>query len=79
MKEDTLNELYASFADILADGIPIRQPIELVAAIHAAGVDPEIVTADWLKTLNRDWVYGRSMLPFQDAAANHLYQQLLRG
>ena len=79
MNEKQLKSLYASFAEIYADGTPIRQPIELVAAVHAAGLDPETVTADWLKTLNEDWVYGKSILPFQDAATNRLYQQLLRG
>lgn len=79
MKEETFDGLYASFAEIYADGTPIRRPIELVAAVHAAGLDPEIVTADWLRSLNEDWVYGKAILPFQDAAANRLYQQLLRG
>jgi hypothetical protein len=79
MNEEELRGLYASFAEIYGDGTPIRRPIELLAAVRAAGHDPEIVTVDWLKTLNEDWVYGKSILPFQDAAANRLYQQLLSG
>ena len=79
MNEEQLKTLYASFAKIHADGTPIRRPIELFAAVRAAGLDPETVTADWLKTLNEDWVHGKSIRPFQDAAANRLYQQLLGG
>lgn len=79
MNEEQLNTLYASFAKVYADGMPIRRPIELVAAIRASGVDPEAVTTDWLKALNEDWVYGKSVLPFQDAVTNRLYQQILRG
>jgi len=79
MNEDQLNALYASFAEIYADGLPIRRPIELVAAIRAAGLDPETVTREWLKALSDDWVYGKSILPFQDAVTNRLYQQILRG
>lgn len=79
MNEDQLKSLYASFAKIYGDGLPIRPPIELVAAIRAAGLDPETVTTEWLKTLSQDWVYGKSILPFQDAVANRLYQQILRG
>jgi hypothetical protein len=79
MNEEKLKALYASFAEIYADGKPLRRLIELVTAVRAAGLDPETVTADWLKTLNEDWVYGESILPFQDTARNRLYQQLLRG
>ncbi len=79
MNEDQLKTLYASFAEIYADGIPIRRPVELVAAVRAAGLEPEAVTEDWLKALNEDWVYGQSILPFQDAVANRVYQQILRG
>lgn len=79
MNEEQLKELYDSFAQMYADGTPIRRPIELVAAVHAAGLDAETVTTDWLKTLNEDWVYGKAIVPFQDAATNLLYQQLLRG
>lgn len=79
MNEEQLKALYASFAEIYADTTPIRGPFELMAAVRAAGLEPEAVTADWLKTLNEDWVYGKSILPFQDAGANRLYQLLLRG
>jgi hypothetical protein len=72
-------ELYASFARVYGDGKPIRGLLELVAAIHAAGLDPKDVTEDWLKALNDDWVYGESIVPFQDPAANRLYQRLLKG
>ena len=74
-----LQELYASFARTYADGKPIRGAFELVAAIRAAGLEPEQVTEDWLKTLNRDWVYGESLLPFQDPAANRVYRRILTG
>ncbi len=74
-----LEALYARFARIYADGKPIRGAFELVAAIHAAGLKVETVTEDWLKALNEDWVYGESLLPFQDAAANRLYQRFLIG
>ncbi len=79
MNEEKLKALYASFAQIYADGKPIRQPMDLVAAVQAAGLDPTIVTEDWLRTLNEEWVYGESIFPFQDAVTNRLYQQLLRG
>jgi hypothetical protein len=74
-----LEKLYASFARIYADGKPIRGVFELVAAIHAAGLDPENVTENWLRALNEDWVHGESLLPFQDPVANRLYQRLLTG
>jgi hypothetical protein len=79
MNEDQLKSIYASFSGIYADGTPVRRPIELVAAIRAAGLEPEDVTTQWLKALNEDWVYGKSILPFQDAVTNRLYQQILRG
>jgi hypothetical protein len=71
--------LYASFARIYADGKPIRGVFELVAAIRAAGLEPADVDEAWLRSLNGDWVYGEALLPFQDAAANRLYRQLLTG
>ena len=74
-----LQQLYATFARIYADGKPIRGVFELVAAIHAAGLEPENVTEDWLRALNGDWVYGESLLSFQDPAANRLYQRFLIG
>ena len=74
-----LEELYATFARIFADGKPIRGVFELVAAIHAAGLEPENVTEDWLRALNGDWVYGDSLFPFQDPTANRLYQRFLTG
>jgi len=74
-----LEELYASFARVYGDGKPIRGLLELVAAIHAAGLDPKNVTEDWLKALNDDWVYGESLMPFQDTTANRLYQRFLKG
>jgi hypothetical protein len=74
-----LKKLYASFAGIYGDGKPIRGVFELVAAIHAAGLEPENVTDDWLRGLNHDWAYGESLLPFQDPAANRLYQRFLTG
>lgn len=79
MNEDQLKAVYASFSQIFGDGTPIRRPVELVAAIRAAGLEPEAVTTEWLKALNEDWVYGKSILPFQDAVTNRLYQQILRG
>ncbi|MDH3202496.1 MAG: hypothetical protein OEM15_16520 [Myxococcales bacterium] len=79
MNEEELKALYASFAEVFANGTPIRRPIELVAAIRAAGIEPKAVTTEWLRTLNEDWVYGKAILPFQDAVANRLYQQILRG
>ena len=78
MNEEKLQQLYASFASIYADGVPIRRPFELIAAVQAAGQDPETVTNAWLKTLDEDWVYGKAMLPFRDSGANQLYRQLLR-
>ncbi len=74
-----IEELYASFARIYADGKPIRGAFELVAAIHAAGLEPENVTEEWLRSLNRDWVCGAALLPFQDLAANRLYRRFLTG
>jgi len=74
-----LEKLYASFARIYGDGKPIRGVFELVAAIHAAGLEPENVTENWLRALNEAWVHGESLLPFQDPVANRLYQRLLTG
>lgn len=72
-----LEKLHASFARIYGDGKPLRGVFELVAAIHAAGLEPENVTEDWLRALNEDWVYGEALLPFQDPTANRLYQRFL--
>jgi len=77
--KNEIEELYASFARMYANGTPIRGPFELVAAIRAAGLDPGTVTDEWLESLNRDWVYGDSFVPFQDAAANRLYHRFLTG
>jgi len=74
-----LEELYALFARIYADGKPIRGAFELVAAIRAAGLEPGNVNEEWLRSLNQDWVYGEALLPFQDVAANRLYRQFLTG
>ncbi len=79
MNEEQVKSVYASFAEIFADGMPIRRPAELVAAIRAAGLEPEAVTTEWLEVLNEDWVYGKSLLPFQDSLTNRLYRQILRG
>jgi len=79
MSEDDLKKLYASFARIYGDGKPVRGPLELVAAIRAAGLELQDVTEDWLKALNDDWVYGESILPFRDPAANRLYHRFLKG
>ena len=76
---DPLEDLYALFARVYGDGKPIRGMLELVAAIQAAGLEPENVTEDWLKTLNADWVYGEALMPFQDPGANRLYQRFLQG
>lgn len=74
-----VQELYASFARIYGDGKPLRGVFELIAAIHAADLEPDDVTEDWLRTLNEDWVYGEALFPFQDSAANRLYQRFLTG
>jgi hypothetical protein len=79
MNDERIETLYAAFSEIFANGTPIRRPFEVVAAVRAAGHDPETVTRDWLRTLNEDWVYGKSVLPFRDPATNRLYQQYLRG
>ncbi|MGB5811176.1 MAG: hypothetical protein WBG86_11635 [Polyangiales bacterium] len=77
MNEEQLATLYSSFAQIFANGVPIRRPFEVVAAIQAAGQDPETVTPGWLETLDHDWVYGKARLPFRDPGANRLYQRFL--
>lgn len=74
-----LDALYASFARMYADGKPIRGVFELVAATQAAGLEPENVTEEWLRSLNRDWVYGEALVPFQDLATNRLYRRFLTG
>jgi hypothetical protein len=77
--KNAVEELYASFARIYADGKPIRGVFELIAAIRATGLDLEEVTDEWLRGINADWVYGESLLPFQDPATNRLYQRFLLG
>ena len=60
-----------------ADSTPIRGLRELDAAVHAAGLDYTEVTLDWLRELNKAWVYGESGAPFTSELLNRRYIRML--
>jgi hypothetical protein len=70
-------ESYLQFGRIYADSTPIRSEHELDAAILAAGLHPEDVTKQWLRSLRRPWVYGESDEPFVSDRLNRRYFRML--
>ena len=78
VNDEQIETLYAKFTQIFANGKPVRRAFELIAAVRAAGYDPETVSQRWLRTLDVDWVHGKSGEPFRDAGANRLYERFLR-
>ncbi len=79
MEPDVAPELYRRFAEIWADGEPIRSSRELAALLRAAGKREEDVDEAWLRALPRAWVYGWSDDPFADDRANRQYRRELEG
>jgi hypothetical protein len=73
----TLDDVYQQFHDIWADSEPLRTRSELAAAVRAAKVEPAEITADWIKGLDREWVYGRGEDPFADDRKNREYRRLV--
>jgi len=79
MGSDTLDAIYSRFADMYANSKAIRWEPELDAAIHAAGLDYQYVTRDWLASLDKAWVYREKDEPFRNAKYNSEYHRLLGG
>lgn len=73
-----MDQIYQSFARIWANGHPVRSEPELVAAVRAAGMDADHVSDEWLKALNRSWVYYEAEDPFDDDEENRAYRRELR-
>jgi hypothetical protein len=79
MAQATLDGIYNQFTEMYADSKAIRWENELDAAIHAAGLDYENITREWLKSLDRAWVYRESDSPFRDLRHNRAYRRFLAG
>jgi hypothetical protein len=77
-EEISLHDIYARFARIWADGVPIVDVSVLGAAIHAQGLELRQVSNDWLRGLDADWVHGETSQPFHDEVLNRRYRQILR-
>jgi hypothetical protein len=73
----TMDDVYRQFREMWADGEPTRTRSELTAAVRAANVEPAEITADWLRGLDREWVYGRGDDPFADDRKNREYRRLV--
>ncbi len=77
MTDARLREIYDRFNAMYANSRPIRAPTELDAAIQAAGLGYEQITADWLRALRHAWVYHESDEPFFDEQHNRAYRRNL--
>lgn len=77
MQPRTLEHVYNHFAALFANSHPIRRPVDLAAAIQAAGLSVEEVTDEWLRSLDPAWVYGDSDVPFADEHRNREYRRIL--
>jgi len=73
----SLDQINDDFSRIWANSEPVRSKDELDAAIRAAGLDYDQVTTEWLRTLNKAWVYLRSDAPFDDETINRAYRREL--
>jgi hypothetical protein len=78
MSHDTLDDIYARFAELYANSEPIRSKAELDAAIVASSRDYGEVDDDWLRSLDSTWVYQRAEEPFSDERANRAYRRELQ-
>jgi hypothetical protein len=72
-----LDDVYRQFREIWSDSEPVRSRSEVAAALRAADVEPPEITVDWLRGLDREWVYGRGEDPFADDLKNREYRRLL--
>lgn len=72
-----IQDAYERFFRVWGNSEPIRRPDELAAALTAAGKDPAQANEDWLRSLDRDWVYGDSDAPFKDERTNREYRRLV--
>jgi hypothetical protein len=72
-----LSDIYLEFETIYANSRMIRSPEELDAAIRAAEASYEDVNEDWLRALDRAWVYGDTDVPFADDRSNQRYRMHL--
>lgn len=77
MAKDDFGATYRRFAALYANSHAIRGISELEAAVRAAGLSAKDVSDAWLRSLDRDWVYRESPLPFPDEEANRRYRRLL--
>jgi hypothetical protein len=76
-EQSDLSHVYDQFCRIFADSKLLRAPAELAAAIHAEGLEYSQVTPQWLKRLNRSWVYNESDTPFESEDLNRAYWRQL--
>jgi hypothetical protein len=73
----SLREIYRQFEKLFSNSRMIRSPEELEAAIRAADMDYEEITLDWLRGLDKAWVYGDVEAPFSDDRTNRKYRERL--
>ncbi len=77
--DTTIEDVYARFARIWGNGLPLINRRALSAAISALGLGLGDVTDEWLRSLDDDWVHGRSDYPFHDDGLNRRYRHLIVG
>jgi hypothetical protein len=68
---------YARFAELYADGLPVRSEDDFEAAVRAAGLEFDEVDDAWLRSLNVRWVYHQSDEPFADEQVNREYRRIV--
>ena len=78
MNDAETERAYRRFCAIWANSEPVRASYEFAAALRAAGATASGVDDDWLRGLNRAWVYGESGEPFDDDQRNLSYRRELR-
>jgi hypothetical protein len=69
--------VYARFAELWANSLPIRGEEDLDAAVHAAGLDYDEIDDGWLRSLSPRWVHFQTDEPFRDEIANREYRRLI--
>jgi hypothetical protein len=77
MPKPTFEDVYQRFVRIWTNSEPVVDRKELEAAMNAMGVAPEDAREEWLRSLNRDWVYGRTNRPFGEEELNRKYWRIM--
>jgi hypothetical protein len=76
MGNEEIQNAYRRFVAMYANSHVVRSLADFRAAVLAAGLEKN-VGDDWLRALDRRWVYGESAVPFPDDEANRRYRRLV--